>query len=109
MEPQVTDIRIRKVSILGKRIREQAYSIGAKDNDLVILRTFDTSPVTYKVEKIEGDPVSYLMRSMAEPGKDRLSSAVEEIISYLMDSGSYEETFDTGTDVRLHVEILEVD
>ena len=56
-------VSIRKVRILKGKAKEAALSIGAKENDLVILRTseYHFEP-TYTAEKIEGDPVSYLMR-----------------------------------------------
>ena len=58
-----SDIRIRKVSILKGRAREAALNIGAKDDDLVILRTSEYhSAPTYTAEKIEGDPVSFITR-----------------------------------------------
>jgi len=57
------DIQIRKVGILRGGAREAALSIGAKDDDLVILRISEYHPnPEYTAEKIEGDPVSYLMR-----------------------------------------------
>jgi hypothetical protein len=59
-----SDVRLRKVAILGGRAREAAINAGAKDDDLVILKTLYSkgiSPV-YEVEIIQGDPVSFLMR-----------------------------------------------
>ena len=62
-----SDIRIRKVSILKGMAREAAMSIGAKDDDLVILRTSEYNPhPTYTAERIEGDPVSYITRKNTE-------------------------------------------
>lgn len=59
-----SDVSIRKVRILKGRAKEAALSVGAKENDLVILRTseYHSGEPTYTAEKIEGDPVSYLMR-----------------------------------------------
>jgi hypothetical protein len=58
-----SDIRIKKVRILNGKAREAAEKIGAKEDDLVILRAseYHSAPV-YTAEKIEGDPVSYLMK-----------------------------------------------
>lgn len=57
------NVQIRKVKILNGRAKEEAYRIGALDEDLVILRSTYYSHPTYNVEKIIGDPVSYLMKS----------------------------------------------
>lgn len=63
IENKYSDIRIRKVKILRGDAKESALSIGATDNDLVILRTSEYNPrPTYSAERIVGDPVSYLMR-----------------------------------------------
>lgn len=62
-----SDVRIRKVRILKGKAREAAEAVGAKDDDLVILRTSEYhSEPTYTAEKVEGDPVSYLMRQKQE-------------------------------------------
>lgn len=58
-----SDVSIRKVKILKGPAREAALKIGAEENDLVILRVSEYhSAPKYTAEKIEGDPVSYLMR-----------------------------------------------
>lgn len=57
-----SDVCIRKVRILKGKAREAAESVGAKDDDLVILRTSEYhSEPTYTAEKIKGDPVGYLI------------------------------------------------
>ena len=61
-----SDVSIRKVKILKGKAREAAMAIGAKEEDLVILRTSEYhSEPTYTAEKIEADPVSYLTRKKA--------------------------------------------
>lgn len=58
-----SDVRIRKVRILKGKAREEATKLGLGDDDLVILRASEYhSPPDFTVEKITGDPVSYLMR-----------------------------------------------
>ena len=58
-----SDVSIRKVRILKGKAREAALAVGAKEDDLVMLKTSEYhSEPTYTAEKIEGDPVSYLMR-----------------------------------------------
>ena len=68
MEEQIySDVSIKKVRILKGMAREAAIKIGAQDDDLVILRVSEYhSAPTYTAEKIEGDPVSYLMRTKQE-------------------------------------------
>ena len=58
------DIRIRKVKVLHGRAKEEAEKQGLKSDDLVILRTSlkRGSLPAYRVEKIEGDSVSFLSR-----------------------------------------------
>lgn len=61
------DIRIRKVGVLGDRAKRIAQDLGCKDDDLVIVKTFihrGRLP-TYKLEKIEGDPIRYLLKRMS--------------------------------------------
>lgn len=64
MKDMSADIRVRKVKMLKGRVREEAEKKGLKPNDLVIITTtidIDLLP-EYQIEKIEGDPVSYLLR-----------------------------------------------
>jgi hypothetical protein len=64
MTEQYSDIRIRKAKILQGKAREAADLVGAKDDDLVILKTSNYhSQPEYKAEKIEGDPVTFLLKA----------------------------------------------
>jgi hypothetical protein len=64
MTEQYSDIRIRKAKILQGKAREAADVVGAKDDDLVILKTSNYhSQPKYEAEKIEGDPVAFLLRA----------------------------------------------
>lgn len=56
-------IEIRKVKVLRGRAKEEAEKKGLKPDDLVIVTTniVNTLP-EYHVEKIEGDPVSFLLK-----------------------------------------------
>lgn len=56
------DIRIRKVKVLQGRAKEEAEKNGLKPNDLVIVTTSVNSLPEYHIEKIDGDPVSYLLK-----------------------------------------------
>jgi hypothetical protein len=56
------DMRIRKVKVLQGRAHEEAMKKGLAPNDLVILTTCVNSLPEYGVEKIEGDPVSFLLK-----------------------------------------------
>lgn len=51
-----SDIRIRKVKVLQGRAKEEAEKKGLNPNDLVLVI------VTTNIEKIDGDPVSYLLK-----------------------------------------------
>ena len=57
-----TDISIRKVKVLKGRAKIEAEKLGLSSNDLVILKTSVNSLPEYHVEKIIGDPVSYLLK-----------------------------------------------
>ena len=58
-----TDIRIRKVKVLQGRARDEAEKNGLNPNDLVIVTTrLVNSLPEYHIEKIDGDPVSYLLK-----------------------------------------------
>jgi len=56
------DIRIRSVKVLQGRAKDEAMKQKLKPDDLVILKTSVNSLPEYSVEKIEGDPVSYLLK-----------------------------------------------
>jgi len=56
------EIRIVKVKVLHGRAKEEAEKLGLNPNDLVILTTSVNSLPEYRVEKIEGDPVSFLLK-----------------------------------------------
>ncbi len=63
MTEQYADIRIRKAKILQGKARDAADAVGAKDDDLVILKTSNyNSQPEYEAEKIVGDPVAYLLK-----------------------------------------------
>ncbi|MCI4363545.1 MAG: hypothetical protein L3K13_04490 [Thermoplasmata archaeon] len=63
MTEQYSDIRIRKARILQGKAREAADAVGAKDDDLVILKTSNYhSQPEYVAEKIQGDPMVHLLR-----------------------------------------------
>ena len=52
---------IRKVKVLKGRAKDEAMKLGLDPDDLVIV-TVTTHPLPeYHLEKIEGDPVSYLL------------------------------------------------
>lgn len=56
-------VRVKKVSVLQGRPWTKAMNMGLDDNDLVIVRTkfSKNGGLQYELEKIEGDPVSYLL------------------------------------------------
>ena len=56
------DMRIRKVKVLQGRARKEAEKKGLKPDDLVIVTTSVGSVPEYHIEKIDGDPVSYLLK-----------------------------------------------
>ncbi|ATZ61304.2 MAG: hypothetical protein BME93_04230 [Methanosarcinales archaeon Met12] len=64
MTTKYDDIRIRKVRVLGDKLKEEAHQIGLSGDDLVIVRTYINSLPTYKIEKIEGSPIEYLQRKI---------------------------------------------
>ncbi len=61
---------IRKVKVLRGRAREQADRMNLSLDDLVIVKTIiePHSLPQYHIEKVEGDPVSYLLKR-AEKGE----------------------------------------
>ena len=58
-------IRVREVSVLKGRAREKAMEKDLDENDLVILKRTVNSLPEYEVEKIEGEPVKYLLEREA--------------------------------------------
>jgi hypothetical protein len=56
------DIRIRKVKVLQGRAKDEAAKQKLGSNDLVIVKTTINSLPEYSVEKIDGDPVSFLLK-----------------------------------------------
>jgi hypothetical protein len=56
------DIRIRKVKVLQGRAKDEAEKNGLASDDLVIVKTIVDSLPEYHIEKIEGDPVSFLLK-----------------------------------------------
>jgi hypothetical protein len=56
------DMRIRKVKVLQGRAKDEAIKMGLAPDDLVVLTTSVNSLPEYHIEKIEGDPVSYLLK-----------------------------------------------
>jgi len=57
-----TDVVIRKVKVLRGRPREEATKMGLLSNDLVLLTTTVNSLPEYHIEKIDGDPVTFLLK-----------------------------------------------
>jgi hypothetical protein len=60
----MSDFRIRKVKVLQGRAKAEAEKQGLNSEDLVIVKTSvkPGSLPEYHIEKIEGDPVSYLLK-----------------------------------------------
>jgi len=56
------DIRIRKVKVLQGRAKDEADAQRLSPEDLVIVKTTIGSLPAYEIEKIEGDPVSFLLK-----------------------------------------------
>ena len=56
-----SDIRIRKVKVLQGRAKIEADKQQLSLEDLVIVTTSVNSLPEYTIEKVEGDPVSYLL------------------------------------------------
>lgn len=62
-----SDIRIRKVKILQGAAKAAAETKGYKGDDLVIVKTSEYhSPPKYNVERIEGDPTTYLFKTRSK-------------------------------------------
>ena len=60
----MSDVRIRKVKVLKGRAKSEADKQGLSPGDLVIVTTKINigSLPEYSLEKIEGDPASYLLK-----------------------------------------------
>jgi len=56
------DIRIRKVKVLQGRAKDEAEKKQLAPDDLVLVTTSVNSLPEYQVEKIDGDPVSFLLK-----------------------------------------------
>ncbi len=56
------DMRIRKVKVLQGRAMDEAIKMGLASDDLVILTTNVNSLPEYHIEKIDGNPISYLLK-----------------------------------------------
>ncbi|MQY68657.1 MAG: hypothetical protein GH150_04670 [Hadesarchaea archaeon] len=66
------DVRIRRVRVLQGRLRELADDKGINPEDLVLVTTTIEKgkhpPVQYKLEKVEGDPVSFMLKRAGRGG-----------------------------------------
>ena len=61
-----TEPRIRKVKVLRGRARDEADRMGLDLDDLVIVTTSLHPLPEYHIEKVEGDPVSFLLKQLEE-------------------------------------------
>lgn len=57
----MNDHVIRKVSVLRGRAKDEAEKMGLSPNDLVIVTTILHPLPEYRLEKIEGDPITFLL------------------------------------------------
>ena len=64
----MSDFRIRKVKVLQGRAKAEAEKQGLNPEDLVIVKTSvkSGSLPEYYIEKIEGDPISYLLKRVEQ-------------------------------------------
>ncbi len=64
------DARIRKVKVLQGRAKAEADKQNLNPNDLVIVRTsiHSNSLPEYHIEKVDGDPVSFLLKHVNKKG-----------------------------------------
>ena len=60
----MNDIVIRKVNVLQGRAKAEAERQGLDPDDLVIITTSLHPLPEYHIEKIEGDPVSFLLKDL---------------------------------------------
>jgi len=69
----MSDIRIRKVKVLQGRAKDKAEKGGMNPDDLVIVKTSVSSGSLpkYCIERIEGEPVSYLLKRAGKTGNDK--------------------------------------
>jgi hypothetical protein len=69
----MSDISIRKVKVLQGRAKAEAEKQGLNSEDLVIVKTSvkSGSLPEYHIEKIEGDPVSYLLKRVERENKEK--------------------------------------
>jgi len=59
----VLDVRIRKVRVLKGELGKMAKKRGFKPEDLVVVKTrIEGGVPRYELERIEGDPVSWMLR-----------------------------------------------
>jgi hypothetical protein len=68
----MSDISIRKVKVLQGRAKAEAEKQGLNPEDLVIVKTSvnPSNPLPeYNIERIEGDPVSYLLKRIEKEAK----------------------------------------
>jgi len=56
------DVSIRKVKLLRGMAKEEAEKQGLSPEDLVLVTTIVGSLPEYRIEKVEGDPVSFLLK-----------------------------------------------
>ena len=61
-EIKFKDFRIRKVKVLPNHLKELAISNGCEENDLLIVET--------KMERVEGDPIQYLLNKIQRRAKE---------------------------------------
>ena len=55
-------IIVRKVRVLGERVRKLADNMSLDENDLVLVETFITPFPVYRLTKIEGSPVDFIQK-----------------------------------------------
>jgi hypothetical protein len=69
----MSDFSIRKVKVLQGRAKAEAEKQGLNSEDLVIVKTSvkSGSLPNYHIEKIEGDPVSYLLKRVEQEIKEK--------------------------------------
>ena len=69
----MSETRFRKVKVLRGRAKEEAMKQGLNPEDLVVVKTKinPDCPPDYEVEKVEGDPVSYLLKRSGKEGEGK--------------------------------------
>ena len=68
---------IRKVKVLRGRARDEADKMGLEPDDLVIITTSLHPLPEYHIEKVEGDPVSFLLRQLEVQSSEK-TQAVDD-------------------------------